>query len=71
MLADRLPVHVQAPPTDFQRPVDLGKGLFVCGDHRDCATLNGALVSGRRAATAAAAHVQAKAPTEVRELQTA
>lgn len=42
----------QAPPTNFTRPVALGGGLFVCGDHRDSATLEGALVSGRRAADA-------------------
>lgn len=42
----------QAPPTDFSRSVALGDGLFVCGDHRDGATFEGALVSGRRAADA-------------------
>ncbi len=35
-----------------QRPVALGDGLFVCGDHRDNASINGALESGRRAAEA-------------------
>jgi hypothetical protein len=42
----------QAPPTDLSRPVRLSEGLFVCGDHRDSATLDGALKSGRRAAEA-------------------
>ncbi|PNH10632.1 putative lysine-specific histone demethylase 1 [Tetrabaena socialis] len=42
----------QAPPTNFTRPVALGGGLFVCGDHRDSATLDGAIKSGRRAAEA-------------------
>ncbi|CAL8463731.1 g3265 [Coccomyxa elongata] len=42
----------QAPPTDFRRPVQLSQGLYVCGDHRDSATLDGALKSGRRAAEA-------------------
>mmetsp|Transcript_30975 Transcript_30975/g.68650 ORF Transcript_30975/g.68650 Transcript_30975/m.68650 type:complete len:484 (-) Transcript_30975:553-2004(-) len=42
----------QAPPTNFTRPVALGAGLFVCGDHRDSATLDGAIKSGRRAAEA-------------------
>ncbi|KAF5837987.1 hypothetical protein DUNSADRAFT_3580, partial [Dunaliella salina] len=42
----------QAPPTNFSRPVSLGGGLYVCGDHRDSATLDGTLVSGRRAAEA-------------------
>ena len=26
------------------------KGMFVCGDHRDTATLNGAISSGKKAA---------------------
>jgi phytoene dehydrogenase-like protein len=34
------------------RPVRLRRGLYVCGDHRDNASINGALVSGRRAAEA-------------------
>jgi predicted NAD/FAD-dependent oxidoreductase len=35
-----------------ERPVRLADGRFVCGDHRDTASLHGALVSGRRAAEA-------------------
>lgn len=35
-----------------ERPVRLYDGRFVCGDHRDTASLHGALVSGRRAAEA-------------------
>ena len=44
----------QKPPAlaNPQRPVALGDGLFVCGDHRDNASINGALESGRRAAEA-------------------
>ncbi len=43
----------QAPPMDdFRRPVRLADGLFVCGDHRDSGSIQGALVSGRRAAQA-------------------
>jgi predicted NAD/FAD-dependent oxidoreductase len=42
----------QSPPTNFKRPVALSEGLYVCGDHRDSATFDGALVSGRRAAEA-------------------
>jgi len=43
-----------APPPlgDLRRPVDLGNGLFVAGDHRDTPSIQGALVSGRRAADA-------------------
>lgn len=40
----------QAPPLAVRRDVDLGDGVVVCGDHRDTASLQGALVSGRRAA---------------------
>jgi phytoene dehydrogenase-like protein len=36
-----------------QRSVEVGQGLYVCGDHRDQASINGAMVSGRRAAEAA------------------
>jgi hypothetical protein len=35
-----------------ERPVRLDDGRFVCGDHRDTASLHGALLSGRRAAEA-------------------
>lgn len=34
----------------WERPVKVRDGLFVCGDHRDNASINGAMVSGRRAA---------------------
>ncbi|WP_345651679.1 FAD-dependent oxidoreductase [Streptomyces tremellae] len=40
------------PPHDPRRPVRLLAGLYVCGDHRDSATVEGALHSGRRAARA-------------------
>lgn len=42
----------QAPPALSQpeRPVRLQDGLYVCGDHRDTASIQGALVSGRRTA---------------------
>jgi predicted NAD/FAD-dependent oxidoreductase len=40
------------PPLDVRRSVALGEGLFVAGDHRDSASSQGALVSGRRAADA-------------------
>ena len=42
----------QRPPLEPRRRVDLGDGLFVAGDHRDTASTQGALVSGRRAARA-------------------
>lgn len=37
---------------DWQRPVEVGD-VLVCGDHRDNASINGAMMSGRRAANAA------------------
>ena len=40
-----------APPHDFRQPVRVRDGVWVCGDHRDSASIQGALVSGRRAAT--------------------
>jgi hypothetical protein len=44
----------QAPPALSvpERPVRLPSGVYVCGDHRDNASINGAMVSGRRAAEA-------------------
>jgi hypothetical protein len=39
-------------PLDLRQPVDLGHGVFVAGDHRDTATIQGAIVSGRRTALA-------------------
>ncbi len=35
--------------------VTLGDGLFVCGDHRDTASIQGALFSGRRCGEAVVA----------------
>ena len=40
-------------PHPLRRRVRLAPGLYVCGDHRDTSSIQGALVSGRRAATAA------------------
>jgi hypothetical protein len=40
----------QRPPFSPKQPVALGQGLFVCGDHRDTASIQGALFSGRRCA---------------------
>ncbi len=42
-----------------RRPVDLGEGVFVAGDHRDTPSTQGALVSGRRAAEAVVRHLSA------------
>jgi glycine/D-amino acid oxidase-like deaminating enzyme len=43
---------VAFPPLDLQRPVTVAPGRYVCGDWRDTPSIQGALVSGRRAATA-------------------
>ncbi|MFF1375538.1 NAD(P)/FAD-dependent oxidoreductase [Streptomyces sp. NPDC058308] len=45
-------VPAMPPPHDVRRPVRLLSGLYVCGDHRDTSTVQGALHSGRRAAHA-------------------
>ncbi len=45
----------QRPPFSPKRRVDLGEGVFVCGDHRDTASIQGALFSGGRAAAAVVA----------------
>jgi hypothetical protein len=50
----------QRPPTDLRKPVALGDGLFVAGDHRDTASQQGALVSGRRAARAVLEDLRAR-----------
>jgi predicted NAD/FAD-dependent oxidoreductase len=35
-----------------QRPVRVRPGIYLCGDHRDNASIDGAMLSGRRAAEA-------------------
>jgi hypothetical protein len=50
-IAHALPAMM--PPFPVRRPVSLGDGLFVAGDHRDTSSIQGAMVSGRRAADAA------------------
>jgi hypothetical protein len=42
----------QQPPTEFEREPQIARGLYVCGDHRETASFDGALRSGRRAAEA-------------------
>jgi phytoene dehydrogenase-like protein len=38
----------QRPPFPPRRKIDFGGGVFVCGDHRDTGSIQGALFSGRR-----------------------
>lgn len=52
----------QTPPFHPRRSVRLGDGLWVCGDHRDTASIQGALFSGRRTAEAVLGELGA-APT--------
>lgn len=49
-IAEALPV--MTVPHDFTRPVRRGDRLFVAGDHLDSSSIQGAMVSGRRAAQA-------------------
>lgn len=48
VIMDALPA--QPPPLRVRQPVRLSEGLWCCGDHRDTASIQGALVSGRRTA---------------------
>jgi phytoene dehydrogenase-like protein len=43
---------MMSAPHNFRRPVRLMNGLYVCGDHRESSTVDGAISSGRRAAHA-------------------
>lgn len=50
----------QSPPFSPKKPVALGEGRFVCGDHRDTGSSQGALYSGRRCGEAVAQTLQRK-----------
>ena len=50
------------PPLQHRRPVDLGGGLFVCGDHRDTPSIQGAMASGARTARAVLRRLGGSAP---------
>ncbi len=56
-IRDALPA--QPVPLQVRRPVAQGHGLFVCGDHRDTASIQGAMVSGTRTATAVRDYLRA------------
>ncbi len=45
-------VPAMPAPHGFRAPVRVGGRRYVCGDHRDTSSIQGALVSGRRAAEA-------------------
>ena len=48
VVPDALPV--MPPPLNVRKQIRFDDGLYVCGDHRDTASIQGALVSGRRTA---------------------
>ncbi|QYJ03332.1 FAD-dependent oxidoreductase [Nocardioides panacisoli] len=50
VITHALPTHPAGQ--SLRQPVALGDGRFVCGDHRDTPSIQGALVSGRRTADA-------------------
>lgn len=52
----------QRPPFQPKQRVQLDDGRFVCGDHRDTASIQGAMYSGRRCALALAAEIGQTAP---------
>ncbi len=54
IIRHRIPLALPAmpPPLRARSAVSLGDGVFVCGDHRDTPSIQGALVSGSRAAAA-------------------
>lgn len=58
-------VPAMPAPHDLRRPVRILAGLYVCGDHRDTSTVQGALHSARRAAHAVLTDLDARpAPLE-------
>ncbi|MCX4453630.1 FAD-dependent oxidoreductase [Streptomyces sp. NBC_01340] len=64
-------VPAMPPPHDLRRPVRLLAGLYVCGDHRDTGTVQGALHSGRRAAHALLMDLGARPAAAEERLETA
>lgn len=52
---------VQRPPFHPKQPVELGNGRFVCGDHRDTGSIQGAMFSGRRCAEAVLSSIGTRA----------
>jgi phytoene dehydrogenase-like protein len=50
---------VQSPPglEPVEKPAEVRPGLYICGDHCDTASINGAMASGRRAAESVIATV--------------
>ncbi|TFV98293.1 NAD(P)/FAD-dependent oxidoreductase [Orlajensenia leifsoniae] len=59
-IPDALPA--QPPPLHTRQTVRVGDGIFVAGDHRDTASIQGALVSGERAARSVLAELGSRRP---------
>jgi phytoene dehydrogenase-like protein len=55
-----LPDQTAGKLDPWQRPVRLRPGLYVCGDHRDNGSIDGAMTSGFRAAQAVMEDLHAK-----------
>ena len=53
---------VQSPPFSPKQSVALGDGRFVCGDHRDTGSIQGAMYSGRRTAESVLASLAIPTP---------
>ncbi|MPY64417.1 FAD-dependent oxidoreductase, partial [Streptomyces spongiae] len=64
-------VPAMPPGHDLRRPVRLLAGLYVCGDHRDTSTVQGALHSARRAAHAVLTDLDAQPTLRMEPLETA
>ncbi|MEO3973054.1 NAD(P)/FAD-dependent oxidoreductase [Streptomyces sp. CAU 1734] len=64
-------VPAMAPSHDVRRPVRVLSGLYVCGDHRATSTVQGSLLSARRAATAILQDFAISSPLEPRPLPSA
>ena len=62
MRTDPEAVPAMPAPHDLRRPVRVVSGLYVCGDHRDTSTVQGALLSGRRAALSALRDLATRSP---------
>jgi hypothetical protein len=60
VLPQALPA-ARTPQDRLRKPVDLGDGLFVAGDHRDSPSIQGALAGGWRTAGAVLAALGAPA----------
>ncbi|WP_077796116.1 NAD(P)/FAD-dependent oxidoreductase [Streptomyces sp. JHA26] len=60
-------VPAMRPPHDPHRPVRLLAGLYVCGDHRDTSTVQGALHSAHRASAAILTDLGAGRPMHTAE----